>query len=313
MSNAEDTVKDNPAGISLGAHFAGVGTAAAAEKGAEAQVAASREALALLRGDLDPFRQLGVDQIEGAAALASDRDVQQALLAQDPNFQQLQSLSTDPNAQVSFLQDNVLFDSLRESASSDIFANQAARGKLGSTGTEEALQSSFLKIGSDLINQQIRRTQGAIAGREGIINEQLNRQLPLLNLGQASAAQVGAGSSELLTGIGNAEAAGGVGAANAQAAGASNIAGLAATAIPLIAASDSSLKTNIEITGNHNGLDVVKWDWNEKGNKLGLFGGGSGHIAQEVQKLHPDLVISNNGVLMVNYGTSDTVEPKTWQ
>lgn len=297
--------------VSLGRQFSGVAGANAALKGAEAQSAASREALEALRGDLDPFRQLGVEQIAGAQSLASDRDVQNQLLSSDPNFQQLQSLSTDPQAQIQFLENNPLFESLREQASQDIFANQAARGKLGSTGTEQALQSSFLQLGNQLINQQIGRTQGALTSGQALINEQLNRQLPLLNIGQASAAQTGVGSAELLTGIGNVQAAGGIAAANAQAQGAQNVVG-AGTAL-VSAFSDVRLKEDIKVIGCHNGHDIISWLWNSKANELGLIGGGTGHSAQDLQKTHPHLVHENNGILMINYGTDETVEATTWQ
>lgn len=223
MGEIVDFIEEN----SLALAFTGVTGAKAAKEGAELQAQASQEALSALRGDLDPFKQLGIEQIPGAQALASDRDVQNQLLAADPNFQQLQALSTDPQAQIQFLENNPLFQSLRDQSRQDIFANQAARGKLGSTGTEELLQSRFLELGSNLINQQIGRTQGAITSGQALINEQLNRQLPLLNIGQASAAQTGVGSAELLTGIGNVGAAAEIAAANAQASGASNVAGLA--------------------------------------------------------------------------------------
>lgn len=299
----------DPGGLFAG--LTGSTQAKAAAEGAAAQSAASREALSLLRSDLDPFRQLGVDQIGGAAALASDRGAQNELLQSSPEFQQLQSLSTDPNAQLSFLQDNPLFSSLRDQSRKDIFANQAAQGKLSGSGTEELLQSRFLQIGNDLINQQIGRTQGALGAREDVINQQLNRQLPLLNIGQASAAQVGAGSSELLTGIGNAQAAGGIAGANAQAAGAQNVAGLGIAA--LSAFSDIRLKEGVRVIGEHNGHDVISWTWNSKANDLGLTGGGTGHRAQDIQKTHPHLIHENSGMLMINYGTNETAEPTTWQ
>lgn len=310
MSFIEDVAEvADPGGLFAG--LTGTTQAKAAQEAAEAQAGASREALALLRSDLDPFRQLGAEQIPGAQALASDRDVQNQLLQSSPEFQQLQALSTDPQAQTDFLGSNPLFASLREQASQDIFANQAARGKLGSTGTEELLQSRFLELGDSLINQQISRTQGALGAREDVINQQLNRQLPLLNIGQASAAQVGAGSSELLTGIGNAQAAGGIAAANAQAQGAQNVAGLGIAA--LAAFSDVRLKEDIKVIGSHNGHDVISWSWNSKASDIGLTGGGTGHRAQDIQKTHPHLAYENNGILMINYCTDETVEPTTWQ
>ena len=166
--------------------FTGETAADAAKKGSAQQVAASERALAQLRGDLDPFKQLGLDQIQG-----------------------VQSLASDPQAQMDFLQSNPLFQGLADESARQVFGNKAAQGKLASGGTQAELQNQIMLQGNDLINQQ------------------LNRQLPLLNMGQNSAAQQGAGSANLITGIGNAQAAGTIGAGNASASGIDNIIGAA--------------------------------------------------------------------------------------
>ena len=319
MGGAVDFIEDH----SVARGFSGQAGAEAAREGSAAQVAASREALDLLRGDLDPFKQLGINQIDGVSALASDPATQEALrratpgyanlqaLATDPaaqqrareatpGFSEFQALSTDPTTQINFLQNNPLLSSLMDQSRKDIFANQAARGKLGGSGTEELLQSRFLEQGNNLINQQLARSGSALTagqdilnqqiGREGnvfatgqdVINQQLNRQLPLLNMGQASAAQVGAGGAELLTGMGNAQAAGGIGAANALAQGSQNVVGLGGTLYSLFAASDERLKDNVVRVGDHAGIPVYTWTWNEEARKLGKKGYGRGHIAQEL-------------------------------
>ena len=288
--------------------FTGQNAADAAEAGSAAQVAASERAMKLLRGDLAPFRQLGVDQIEGASSLASDPATQMALLQNNPEFQQMNALSTDPQAQVDFLSNNPLFDSLRGQASDDIFANQAARGKLGGSGTQELLQNRFLQMGNDLINQQINRTSGAISQGQGLIDTQLNRQLPLLQMGQASAAQTGAGSANIATDIGNSQAAALIAAQNAKDTGVSNLLG---TGLGLFAGggfSDERLKTNIKKIGSKSGVNVYSWDWNDKGEAIGLKGRGVGHIAQQVKEIHPELVQEmKNGYLAINYSTDKTV------
>lgn len=354
---------DDPLGVSTAIGFEGptsqIGdltgdnAAAAAEEGAATQVAAAKEALALLRGDLDPFKQLGIRQIEGAQTLAADPLAQQALQAQTPGFSQFQQLSsdplaqqalreatpgfsefsnlaTDPNAQLNFLQNNPLFASLQDQSRKDIFANQAARGKLSGSGTEELLQNRFLEQGNQLINQQLQRQSsalgtgqdilnqqlarqgGSISAGQDLINQQLNRQLPLLNIGQASAAQVGAGGVDLLTGAANAQSAGQIAAANAQAQGTQNVAAGAGALLALF--SDKRLKSDLEKIGEHNGLNVYSWKWNKDANNLGLHGAAQGHIAQELQKTHPHLVgqDEDTGFFFVNYGTDETVDGDTW-
>jgi hypothetical protein len=167
------------------------------------------------------------------------------------------------------------------------------------------MQNRFLEQGNNLINQQLARSSGAIDTGQNLVNQQLNRQMPLLNMGQASAAQVGAGSSELLTGMGNASAASKIAQANAQAQGTQNMAaagmGLLSTFGPALMASDSRLKSEIVKVGQFNGLNVYSWIWNDKAEELGLSGRAQGHIAQELQKTH-----------FVNYGTDETVGGDTW-
>ena len=191
MSSVVDFVKDGVDTITGGAEdlvkgVTGETAADAAKKGSAQQVAASERALELLRSDLQPFRDLGVSQIEG-----------------------VQSLSSDPQAQIDFLQNNPLFQGLSDEATRQTNALAASQGKLAGGGTKAELQNQIMLQGNNLINQQ------------------LNRQLPLLNMGQNSAAQQGAGSSQLITGIGNAQAAGTIGAGNAMAGGAGNILGAA--------------------------------------------------------------------------------------
>ncbi len=251
------------------AAFTGRAGADAALAGARIQEEASREALDLLRSDLAPFR-------EGFG---------------EADLQRLRLLATDPSAQAALLQDNPLFQSLKDKSREDIFRQQSSAGRLGGSGTDQRLQSSFLSLGNDFINQQI------------------NRQLPLLNAAQASAAQAATGSSNLLTGIGNAQAAGGIGAQNALAQGQQNVA-TAGSALMMMF-SDRKLKDNIKQIGEYNGLGVYSWDWNTEANKLGLEGSDFGHIADEVAEVRPDLVeMSDTGFLKMNYDSGYTVRAR---
>jgi len=89
----------------------------------------------------------------------------------------------------------------------------------------------------------------------------------------------------------------------AKAAGKQNMmAGMADLGVKAFAASDSVLKENIVKVGEKHNLPWYKWDWNELANAIGLTGSDEGHIAQEVQVVRPDLVVTQNGYLAVNYG-----------
>ena len=164
-------------------NLSGSNAADAANAAARDQVAFSQEALELLRGDLQPFRDL-----------VSNRQIRDV-----SNF------ASSPTAQAGFLRDSPLFAGLSNQITEDVFNAQSAGGALGSSGTDEILANQLLQTGNALINQQA------------------NRALPLINSAQASAAQQGAGGAELLTGIGNAQAGGAIGAQNAQSAGQENL------------------------------------------------------------------------------------------
>ena len=131
----------------------------------------------------------------------------------------LNALATDPNAQVDFLSNNPLFEALKNQSRESTFRTQSAGGALGSSGTDEILQNAFLAQGNDLINQQI------------------NRQLPLFQSAQNASTNLGNQGGSLLQSIQNslangiegsaqARATGKIGAANAYGQGAKNIAGL---------------------------------------------------------------------------------------
>ena len=266
-------------------------------EGLSSQEGLGREGLSFLQGQLSPFAgAFGADEISN-----------------------LRGLATDPNQQVDFLQGNPLFNALRGQAREDTFRTQGASGTLGGSGTDEILQNRFLSIGNDLINQQI------------------NRQLPLFNAAQGAASTIGTGGANILqnigstqfgglSGIGSAQgsalegsaqslATGEIGAANARAQGAQNILGIGsalasggAGGLASLFKSDERLKTNIEKIGSKNGINVYSWNWNDKGEAIGLSGKGHGHIAQQVQKIHPELVHKDeDGYLMINYSTDKTV------
>lgn len=244
--------------------------AKAAKKAAKIQARSAAEAIAfqresrdLARADLQPFRQAGQDQLSG-----------------------LSSLISDPQAQLDFVQNNPFFNALASDAQSRLFSNQAARGKVGSGGTAQALQNSLLLLGQDLLNNSI------------------NQRMNLVTMGQNAAAGQGTASiqsgntiSDLLTQQGNALAAGQVGAANANTQGIQSLFNLGGTlGAAAIGLSDIRFKEKIERIGElESGVGVYRYKF--KGRPETHVG----VIAQEVEQSIPDAVIELDGVKYVRY------------
>ena len=150
----------------------------AQSKSADQSVAFQRESRDIAREDLQPFRDFGESQI-----------------------QPLNNLLENPN---SYLQNNPLYDSINNNAKREVFANRAARGKLGSGGTARELQNRFLANGESLINNQYNRLLGSVSSGQNAA------------AGQANVAQnTGVNVGNTLLQKGNAIAAGKVGSANA--------------------------------------------------------------------------------------------------
>lgn len=146
-------------------------------EGGEIRAQGGRDAFSFLNEQLSPF--------------ASSFDAQ--------NIAEINALATDPNAQVDFLSNNPLFEALKNQSREATFRTQSAGGQLGSSGTDEILQNAFLAQGNDLINQQI------------------NRQLPLLQGAQNAATNLGTSGANLKSQIAAVLAQGGERSANALA------------------------------------------------------------------------------------------------
>lgn len=123
----------------------------------------------------------------------------------------LVGLVTDPEAQRDFITENPFFNALADDAQDRLFSNKAARGKLGSGGTAEALQNSILLLGEDLLSNRINQTQN-------LVNTGLNAATRTGQFGQQNASTI----ADLRAQGANASAAGTVGAANAFAGGVNN-------------------------------------------------------------------------------------------
>jgi hypothetical protein len=245
--------------------FVGNTAADASRDAADLQAQSGREGIAfqretrdLARTDLAPFTGLGSSNI-GA----------------------LQTILT-PQGQSDYLKQNPLFtmalDNLNRSSNNTFLG----RGKLGDA-TNQLTKNVFL-AGQPLLQQQTGNLFNAV------------------NLGQSSAAgqantalDTGNSVSDLITGIGDAQAAGGVGAANAQTAGANNVAQTAALAALFF--SDRRLKRNIKPVGTERGYHVYHYQylWSDQWYR--------GVMADEVKMINPRAVIPHtSGYDLVNYG-----------
>jgi hypothetical protein len=83
----------------------------------------------------------------------------------------------------------------------------------------------------------------------------------------------------------------------------SYLSGGASLAGALFGASDVRLKSNIERTGNHKGVNYYRWTWNGEAKRIGVDSHPtSGVMAHELASTHPHLVVAGeDGYLRVNY------------
>lgn len=198
-------------------------------------------------------------------------------LAGDTTITGLTDLVNNPEAQKDFITDNAFFDSLADKASSTLFANQAAKGKVGSGGTAGALQDKIFQIGSQLLNQDIQNKLGLVGVGQNAANNAA---------GLTSSA--GSNISNLKAGIGETQAAGILGASNAKI----NALNTTASAIAL---SDIRAKECIRRVGYlDNGLPVYTFRYK---------GDAQVHMnvmAQEAEVKIPDSVFEMDGLKYVN-------------
>jgi len=245
--------------------------AIAATKGAEIQAQSGREAI--------EFERQSREQAQGFFAPfagAAEQGLEQS------------SFLTDSQEQFDFLKSNPLFKLALDNANTQTQNSAAAGGRLSAGDTLQNLSNNVLLSASPLIDRQSRG-----------ISQLLNLGLDVTK-SQANTA-IGAGSniSNLLTDIGAAQAAGGVGAANAQLQGNQNIASLGGAAFA--AFSDPRLKDSVSKIGKANGYNVYEWEWNDKARQFGLEGRERGVMADEVKLINPAAVTERHGYMMVNY------------
>lgn len=273
MSFVEDIIEDLP-GSETKRSLTGQTAAEAAERGARAQAEAGREASRVaeeaqfrLEETLAPFVQaLGVDLMPQVGALFGPES-------------QIGDITQDPANQA------ILNEVQRR-----VQAQQSAGGR-PAVETGQFLQDALLRTSSDLLQRE-RAEQ----------SRQRSDLLGALQFGQSSAAQTGVSGIQtgqnvgnLLTQIANAQAAGGIGAAQAQAQGAQNLLQTGAGIAGMIW-SDRRLKRNITKAGKYKDYDTYKYQYKNSDQWY------IGVMAQEVQKIKPEAVMESDGYLMVDYG-----------
>jgi len=289
-------VKDVVSGIqgakaadrSANAQIAGANEASAIQGVAKTEaLAANKAGLEQSRADLQPFSDAGKEAISGLqAGLAG-----------------LSDLVTNPKAQADFITNNPFFDSLATRAKNDLFANQAAKGKVGSGGTAEALQNSLLLLGSDLINQNVTQRQNTNTQYQSLVNTGLSAAGTAANATNLSTARdlgvisdVADNQANLRVGAGVAQSAGIIGKYNARQGAADNVENTIIDAAKFaVQLCDIRMKDNIKKVGVlDNGLPIYTFTY-KGSDKLQM-----NVMAQDVEKVMPHAVIERDGFKYVN-------------
>lgn len=160
-------------------------------------------ASALLTAGNQVFAQGAADDAKKAAQIQAGA-IDRATATQQPYNQlgttaanQIQQIQSDPGA---YVQNNPFYKSLADDAQRRLMASEASKGKVGSGGTANELQTQLLNLGNGLVQQQVGTLQNQV------------------NSGQTAATN----TSNLQTSKGDVQAAGVVGAGNALSTGYQN-------------------------------------------------------------------------------------------
>ena len=308
--------------------FTAIAGAQAAKRAGRAQMAGASEAMNIQRRERDKSLERSKEAEERARA-----DLQpfagagrEAMVGLQEGLAGSSRLVSDPNAQRQFIQDNPFFDALAERSTRTLFQNQAARGKLGSGQTAEALQNSILLLGSDLLNQNLQQRAQVNKQFQGLVNTGLNAATSQAGISERAGTtdvstrlDVANQLADLRTQSANAQAASIMGRFNARNAG--NIRASQGALQGLSTVTDSfggggiggmmggaggaggggfslcdiKAKENIKRVGKlNNGLNV--YTFNYKGDDTVHMN----VMAQEVERVNPDAVKEIDGLKYVN-------------
>lgn len=185
----------------------------------------------------------------------------------------LQNFITNPG---SIMEDPMLKGAV-DKASQDTLAAQAAVGRVGAGDTRSALFSSIFPMIQNFRNQRF--------------NELFN----FTNLGANATTMGGQQGANLLTQIGNSQAAGLMGAANAQQQGIGNLLGIGALASGIL--SDRRFKKNIKKIGKIDKINIYEFQYDiEEDHEKQI-----GFMAQEIAEHYPKASIEHDGILFIDY------------
>jgi hypothetical protein len=261
------------------------GSTAAAE-GAQAaagtQARAAQAGIAEQRRQFDAITEMMAPYVAaGGEALAG----QQALAGLGGPAAQQQAIAQ--------LQAGPQFQALTQQGEEAMLQQAAATGGLRGGN----IQGALAQFRPQMLSQLIESQYGKLGGLT---------QLGQASAGmQASAGQQSAGNiANLLQQQGAATAGGQLAAGQARQQAFSNLMGLGGTAASLgMAFSDRRLKDNLEKVGSYKGLDIYKWDWNDKALEIGVNDTPIGFIAQEVADIYPHAVNMDERTryMMVDY------------
>ena len=231
-----------------------------------------KEALDQSRADLKPFADEGKHALPG-----------------------LRRLVRDPTDRRNFVANNPFFKFLADDAQRRIFQNKAARGKVGSGETADALQRSLFEIGPQILDRAIgQQFNLATLGSNAAAGQATATQNTARSISDATLGS-NRGIADLVTQRANAGAAGIVGASNARSQGLSNTRNTLLGIGGLIL-SDIRAKTDIEPFGKTlEGINIYKYRYR------GTPDLQVGVMAQEVENVKPEAVVTIGGVKHVDY------------
>lgn len=277
----------------------------AAKRAANAQAAAAKQAAQRL--DESKERALDLTQrrlLESRGDLQSFTDVGRQVL---PQLQQgvtdVNRLVTDPNEQLSFVQDNPFFEALAKRATDKLFNFQGSRGKAFSGGTAEALQNSLLLLGNDLVSENVGQRLNVNNQFQNIANLGFNAATNQASLSDAAASRdvgtitgTATNVANLRTQEGSVQASGIIGKEQAYQNAANNaesrLIDAAKFAVQLC---DRRAKENIKRVGTlENGLPLYEFNYiGDNKKQINV-------MAQDVEKVIPEAVIEIDGLKLVD-------------
>ena len=248
----------------------GFGGSSSVKDSGQAQVAGVRDQINFLKG----VEQRSTERLAPFVQLGLD------------NIEGFGSLLT-PEGQMSFLEGNPMFQAAVNNAAQNTKNLAAAGGRAGSGGVVGELFNNYLAQG------------------ESFINNQFNRMLAPVQIGQSSAAGSAANSMNIGSQIGNAysnigdiNAASILGQQNASAALGNNLLGIGGGIASGILTgglfSDRKYKKNIVKVGEDDNGNLYEFDYIWGGPRM------KGRMADELRKIRPDAVAELDGALLVS-------------